>query len=186
MPYPSCGTAPAPRSSPRSANPTSHVATILTADLIQRPRDLPERADLDALHELSEHVAAARRHLLQLRQRRGGTLRVARLEGTHRGHLILLLLFGRADQFGALVLIADIACGEEGIDANERQRAIVLARLVVQRFLLDLTALVHGLHRPEDATTFGQRLELPVYRLLHEVGEILDGERALPGILDLV
>ena len=45
----------------RSASRTSHVATILPAHLIQRVRDLPERADLDGFHELGEHVAAGAR-----------------------------------------------------------------------------------------------------------------------------
>ena len=53
---------------------TSHVATILPAHLIQRVRDLPQRADLDALHELGEHVAAAGGRLLQARERRRSAL----------------------------------------------------------------------------------------------------------------
>ena len=43
-----------------AASRISHVPAILTAHLIQRSGDLSERAHLHALHELREHVAAAR------------------------------------------------------------------------------------------------------------------------------
>ena len=49
------------RSSVSSASPTSHVPAILPPHLIQSMRDLSQRTDLDALHELAEHVATAGR-----------------------------------------------------------------------------------------------------------------------------
>src|SRR5438045_773762 len=101
----SCAIGRAPRSSRRSASPISHVAPILPAHPIERVRNLPERADLDGLHELGEHVPAAGGELLERLQRRGRARRVARLEGTHRRHLSLLLFLARADQLRALVLI---------------------------------------------------------------------------------
>src|SRR5947207_2345269 len=47
----SCATGRALRSSAHSTSPISHVAPILPAHLVQRAGDLPERADLDALHQ---------------------------------------------------------------------------------------------------------------------------------------
>ena len=94
------------RSSPRSGSPTSHVATILTAHLIQRMRDLPQRADLDALHELGEHVAAAGGDLLQARRAPAAERSALRAwKARTAGDLRLLLLLGRADQLRTLVLL---------------------------------------------------------------------------------
>src|SRR5439155_4006307 len=182
----SCAIGRAPRSSRRSASPISHVAPILPAHLIERVRNLPERADLDGLHELGEHVPAAGGELLERLQRRGRARRVARLEGTHRRHLSLLLFLARADQLRALVLIERVGSREEGVDADDRQRAIVLARLVVERLLLDLAALIHALHGAEHAAALRELLELLIDRLLHQLRQVLDGERALPRVLDLV
>src|SRR5207248_1208017 len=130
-------------------------------------------------------VRGTRRALPRL-QRRGRARRVARLEGTHRRHLSLLLFLARADQLRALVLIERVRSREEGVDADDRQRAVVLARLVVERLLLDLAALIHALHGAEHAAALRELLELLIDRLLHQLRQVLAGARALPRVLDLV
>jgi hypothetical protein len=55
----------------------------------------------------------------------------------------------------------------------------------VQRLLLDLAALVHRLHRAEHAAALGDPLELLQHRLLDQVGQLLDDERALQRVLVL-
>jgi hypothetical protein len=52
----------------------------------------------------------------------------------------------------------------------------VLAVLVVQRLVLDLAALVAGLHRAQHAAALGDRLELLQHRLLDQVGQLVDDE----------
>src|SRR6202035_4876830 len=155
----SCATGRALRSSAHSASPTSHVAAILPAHLIQRARDLPERADFDALHQLGEHIATTGCRLLQRGERRRTARRMACLEGAHRRDLILLLFLGRAAQLRPLVFVRRVGPGQEGIDADDRQRTVVFLRLVVERLLLDLAALVHGIHRAEHAATLRKRLD---------------------------
>ena len=61
----------------------------------------------------------------------------------------------------------------------------MLALLVVERLVLDPAALVAGLHRPEHPGALGQALELRKHRLLHEVRQLLDDERALVRVLGL-
>ncbi|MCW0416172.1 hypothetical protein NB689_001926 [Xanthomonas sacchari] len=73
--------------------------------------------------------------------------------------------------------------GQEGVDPDQRQTAVVLLVFVVQALFLDLAALVHGVHRAEHATALADRLELLVHRFFHQVGELLDDEAALPGVL---
>src|SRR3546814_7235068 len=68
---------------------------------------------------------------------------------------------------------------QEGIDADQRQRPIVLLVLVVHRLFLDLAALVHGVHGAEDAAALADGFELLVDGFLDQVGEVLDGEAAL-------
>ena len=61
-----------------------HVAPVLPADLVERARDLPERADPHRLHQLGEHVAAATRRLpAAARSAAGASRGVARLEVAH-------------------------------------------------------------------------------------------------------
>jgi hypothetical protein len=55
----------------------------------------------------------------------------------------------------------------------------VLALLVDHRLVLDLAALVAGLHRTEDAAPVGDALELDEHGLLDEVGELVDDVRPL-------
>ncbi len=73
--------------------------------------------------------------------------------------------------------------GEERVDADDRQRAVVLAVLVEHRLVLDATPLVAGLHGAEHPAPLGDALELLEDGLLDEVGELLDDEAALVGVL---
>ena len=71
----------------------------------------------------------------------------------------------------------------EGVDADERQRAVVLALLVEHGLVLDLAALVAGLHRAEHPAAGADRLELRQHGLLDQVGELIDDEGALQRVL---
>jgi len=89
------------RSLPHSASPTSHVAAILPAHLIQRARDLPSEPTLT--HSISSANTCHRRcRVLQRGERRRTARRMACVEGAHRRDLILLLFLGRADQLRPL------------------------------------------------------------------------------------
>src|SRR5262249_24313089 len=129
--------------------PDLHVATVLAADLIERARDLAERGHLDRLDQRLEDVAAPARHLAQVRQRRLAPPRAERLEGPHGGDLVVLLGPGRAHQLLPLGPLFLALLGLEGVDADDRQRAVVLAPLVVHRLFLDAATLVHRVHRAE-------------------------------------
>ncbi len=73
----------------------------------------------------------------------------------------------------------------ERVDADDRIAAVVLLVLVVHRLFLDLAALVAGLHRTQHAAALRDRLELLQHRFLDEVGQLLDDEAALVGVLVL-
>ena len=72
---------------------------------------------------------------------------------------------------------------QEGVDADQRQAAVVFLVFVVQRFFLDLAALVHGVHRAEHAAAFADGFEFLVDGFFDDVGELVDDEAALPGVL---
>jgi hypothetical protein len=110
----------------------------------------------------------------------------ARWKTPQAGELRLLLRVGRARELdgpgGRLgVRIA------EGVDADDRVAAVVLLALVEQRLLLDLAALIAGLHRAEHAAALGDRVELLQHRLLDQVGQLSMmklpwlGSRSSPG-----
>ena len=65
--------------------------------------------------------------------------------------LRLLLCIRRADEFGLVHLVLLAFARQEGIHANDRQRTVVFLCLVVEALFLDLAALVHRVHRAEDA-----------------------------------
>ena len=67
------------------------------------------------------------------------------------------------------------ALGEEGVDPDDREAAVVLAVLVEQRLVLDAAALVAGLHRPEHPAALGDAVQLGEHGLLDEVGQGADG-----------
>ncbi len=119
-------------------------------------RDLPQRADLDALHELGENISPARRGQLQLAERGGRAAGIAGLKRPNRCHLVLFFLLGGANELGALVLLTGVRLREEGVDTDDRQAAVVFAGLVVERLFLDFAALIHGLHRAQDPAALGE------------------------------
>jgi len=113
----------------------------------------------------------------------GGGQGVARLlERLHVGDLLALLLLRRADEFDLGGDLAALVLGQEGVDADQGQRAVVFLVLVVQAFFLDLAALVHGVHGAEHAAALADGFEFLVHGLFHQVGEFLDHVAALPGV----
>ena len=121
---------------------------------------------------------------LQPRQRRRRLRRVARVEVGEALQLRLLLVLGRARELDLLRRAVGVRIAER-VDADDRIGAVVLLVLVVQRLLLDLAALVAGLHRAQHAAALGDRLELLQHRLLDQVGQLVDDERALVRVLVL-
>ena len=89
--------------------------------------------------------------------------------------LRLLFVIGRAGQLDFLRRVVGFRIAER-IDANDRQRAIVLLVLVEHRLFLDLAALVTGLHGAQHAATFGNALKLLQYRFFDQVGQFVDDE----------
>src|SRR5690606_13333548 len=73
------------------------------------------------------------------------------LPRTDVGDLLGLLGLGGADQLDLGGHFAGVFLGQEGVDADQGQAAVVLAVLVVQALFLDLAALVHGVHGAEHA-----------------------------------
>ena len=59
----------------------------------------------------------------------------------------------------------------------------MLAVLVQHRFVLDLAALVAGLHDVEDAAALADPVEFGQHGLLDQVGELVQDERALRRVL---
>jgi hypothetical protein len=98
--------------------------------------------------------------------------------------LRLLLLRRRARELDLRRRLVAVGIAER-VDADDRVRAVVLLVLVVERLLLDLAALVAGLHRAEHAAALADRLELLEDRLLDEVGQVVDDEAALARVLVL-
>src|SRR3546814_20735922 len=62
---------------------------------------------------------------------------VALLEVLEPRQLRLLLVVGRAREFDLVLLVVGVRIAE-GVDADDRQRAVVLLVFVVKRFFLDL------------------------------------------------
>lgn len=98
-------------------------------------------------------------------------------------NLLALLGFRRADQLDLGRHLARMLLGQEGVHAHQGQAAVVLLVLVVQRLFLDLAALVHGVHGAQHAAALADGFELPVDGLFHQVGQLVDDEAALPGVL---
>jgi hypothetical protein len=61
----------------------------------------------------------------------------------------------------------------------------VLAVLVAHRLVLDASALVAGLHRPEHPATVGDPVELGEHGLLDQIGELVDDRSTLQRVLVL-
>src|SRR3546814_14955140 len=70
---------------------------------------------------------------------------------------LLRLFFGRAaDQFDRGDDVAGVFLGQERVDADQRQAAVVLLVFVVQALVLDLATLVHGVHGAEHTAAFAE------------------------------
>src|SRR5690606_10535259 len=76
------------------------------------------------------------------------------------GDLLGLLPRRRADQLDLGDDVAGVLLRQEGVDANQGQRAVVLLVLVVEALFLDLAALVHRVHGAEHAAAVADGLEL--------------------------
>src|SRR5580692_12941005 len=159
-----------------------HVAAVLAADLEECLGDLLQAAHPGGVHEHGEHVLTAARGLLERGERGVRLLAVPLLEAADPVQLRLLLFLGAAGERDKGVLLVGMRVAE-GVDADDGQGAVVLAVLVQHRLVLDLAALVAGLHRAEHAAAGADRLELAQHRLLDQVGQLVDDERALQRVL---
>src|SRR6056297_1825933 len=164
----------------------SHVAAVLAAHIVQGPGYLTQGTRLHGLHEFFEDVAAGPGHFPEPLQRLAAVADVVALERAHRVDLCLLLLVVGAHEFQRAHLVLLPLGRQKSVHADDRQAAVVLAALVVQALVLDLAALVHRVHGAQHTATLGDALELLVDGLLHQVGELVDDERALPGVLAVV
>ena len=72
--------------------------------------------------------------------------------------------------------------GEVGVHADDGQGAVVFLVFVHHGFVLDLAALVHGVHRAEYAAAFVEAFEFLQYGFFHLVRELLDDVGTLPGV----
>jgi hypothetical protein len=98
--------------------------------------------------------------------------------------LRLLLILGRARQLQRLGHRVAVRVAE-GVHADDRVLAGVLEHLVVHALVLDLAALVAGLHRAQHAAALGDALELAQHRFFHQLGQLVDDEAALVRVLVL-
>jgi hypothetical protein len=174
----------------RYSPPTSYSAWLiwpselyLTASMSAANRFLRSRRDL-------LEVRAASRARARPWSRTGSALDRGGQRGVAVGaerldvrDLLLLFLVGGADQLDLGGDVAGVLARQVGVHADQRQRAVVLLGLVVEAFLLDLAALVHGVHGAEHAAALADRLELLVHGLFDQVGQRLGDEAALPGVL---
>jgi len=62
-----------------------------------------------------------------------------------------------------------VVLGQEGVDADQRQAAVVLLVLVVLAFFLNLATLVHGVHGAEHAAALADGLEFLVDDIFHQI-----------------
>lgn len=177
----------------------SHIPPILPTHLIQRMADLPEAVGLHRFDQRGEQVFALAGGVLEVGEtgrawpplplplshegggERGGV--AVLLVAAHVGDLLALFFLGAADQLDGGGDLAAVVLAEVGVDAHQRQAAVVLLVLVVQALFLDLAALVHGVHGAQHAAALADGFELLVHGLFHQVGELVDHEAALPGVL---
>src|SRR3974390_1155848 len=131
-----------------------HVAPGRPSGLEQRPGDLSERAGANGVHEHGEHVLIADHRLPEALEHRPGFLLVGPVKFGEAPELRLLLLLGRADEVELARHRVPFGIAER-VHAYDGVGAVVLAVLVRERFLLDLAALVAGLHRSGPASAPG-------------------------------
>ena len=158
-----------------------HAAPVLAADFVQRRADLAERAALDRIDQHGEDVAVLDHRLLELLQHGRRLVGIAGVEVAQALDLRLLFLVGRARQFD--FLLGHALRIEEGIDADDRVGAVVLLVLVIHRLFLDLAALVAGFHGAEHAAATGDGFEFLQHGFFDQVGQFVDDEGALVGVL---
>ena len=133
------------------------------------------------VHQYREDVAVFDHRLAQfgLPVRRRGL--VARLKIGEALELALLLFVGGTRQF---YFGLPTALGvEEGIHADDRVGTVVFLVFVIKRLFLDLAALIAGFHRAEHAAARRDRVEFLEHRLFHQVGEFINDEGTLIGVL---
>ena len=103
------------------------------------------------------------------------------LEGAELVDLLMFFVVVGAHQFqfaaGFLAFL-----GEVGVHADDGQGAVVFLVFVHHGFVLDLAALVHGVHGAEHAAAFVEAFEFLQYRFFHLIRELLDDVRALPRV----
>ena len=109
---------------------------------------------------------------------------ISGLEVAQALQLTLFFLFGRPRQLDLHFLLGRIRI-QKSVHADDRQGTIVLLCLVINRFILDLAALVAGLHGAQHPAPLGYALELLQHRLFDEISEFLDDEGALAGVFIL-
>ena len=146
----------------------------MATDLVEGACDLPERAAADSVHEHVKQVLVVDGRLPQPGEHLRGRILIAVLEFTQTAELALLLVIGRPLQDDRLP--SRRVGVEEGVDPDDRIAAVVLHVLVVQRFVLNLAALVAGLHGAQHAAAFGDAVELRQHRRLHEIRQFVDQE----------
>src|SRR5690606_21214704 len=130
------------------------------------------------------HVAAAACDVLQPTECRIALVTKARRAVADLVDLLALFVLRRTNELGALDEVCFVL-RQERVHADDGQPAGVLLLLVEEALLLDLAALVHGLHRAEHAAAQIERLELLEHGFLDEVRELLDERAALPRVLVL-
>ncbi len=55
--------------------------------------------------------------------------------------------------------------------------------LVIEGFILNLAALIAGLHGAQYATAFGDALKFAQHRLFHQIGQLIEDKGPLVGVL---
>lgn len=136
----------------------------------------------DRLHHLGEDVAPTQGDVFQLLQLFAGLIGVPAVESGQPVELVLLHLVGGPGQLEGGVGTVAIWI-TKGVDANDRIFAGMLESLIIERLLLDATALVSRFHRPENTAPLADPLKLGEHRLFDHVGEFLDDKAALQHIL---
>ena len=137
------------------------------------------RTDID---QHVEDVVAGQRRGPQPFESERSFVGVAPLEVVQPVDLVVLLVVVRAGQLDRGGHLGSVRI-EERVDADDRQRAVVLAMLVQHRLVLDPAALVAGLHRAQHAAALADPVELGQHGGLDEVGQFLDDEAALQRVL---
>ena len=131
-----------------------HVTAILAADLIHRAGELAQGADLAGLHQSREDVAALDGGSADGVERGGRRRGVALPEGITRFDGVVLLLDVGADDLGRGD--GGRAVGiEEGVHADDGQRAVVLEPIPNSEQVLEADAVILAFgFRPSPAPWF--------------------------------